>query len=201
MLPLAKWSFPEQYAGAQMRGDSLRVVVGSVGSKDNVTISFAERFSRSEQFDQIFREGMSLVEATAGYLDGAGRKAAKGLTPSLAVVYATESMRLTTRLLELASWLIVRRSLKHNEITAEEALVKRRRIKLGTVGRPQHVKGYVDLPEGLRELIEKSFALNDRILLLDRALDQPPVAIVKTAEPNPVALQVDALAKAFDTRH
>ncbi len=184
-----------------MRVVSLRRMVGSVISKTNVTVSFVERFAKSEQFDHIFKEGMALVEETAVYLDGPGRREAKGLNPALALVYATESMRLTTRLLEIASWLLVRRALKAGEISPEEARVKRRRIKLSTIGRPSHVKGYPELPKGLRDLIEASFSLNDRIVSLDRALEHPE-RIADDAVPNPVAQQLDRLSEAFaGTRH
>ncbi len=175
--------------------------VSSVSSKGGVTVSFVERYARSGQFDQIFKDGMTLVEQTAAYLDGEGRKSAKGLSPAIAVVYATESMRLTTRLLELASWLLVRRSLKAGEISPEEARVKRRRIKLATVGRPAHVKGFAELPEGLRSLIERSFALNDRIVGLDRALDAPEAVVAAIGAANPVGAQITELAKAFAVRH
>ena len=73
---------------------------------------------------------MGLVETTASYLDGQGRKEARALRGPVAVLYATESMRLTTRLLELASWLMIRRALKEGEITATEARTKRERVKL-----------------------------------------------------------------------
>ena len=180
---------------------SLRPNVNSVGSKGGVTVSFVERYARSEQFDQIFKEGMTLVEQTAAYLDGPGRRSAKALTPAVAVVYATESMRLTTRLLELASWLLVRRSLKVGEISPEEARVKRRRIKLVTIGRPAHVKGFTELPEGLQALIERSFALNDRITALDRALDAPEAVVTAIGTANPVGAQISELAKALAVRH
>lgn len=168
----------------------------SVGPNSGVTISFAERFAASEQFDQIFREGMALVETTATYLDGSGRRDSKALSPALGVVYATESMRLTTRLLEVASWLLVRRSLKAGEISPEEARVKRRRIKLATIGRPDHVKGFSELPAELRRLIEASFALNDRIVQIDRALEAPALTVVASGN-NPVQAQMDQLAAAF----
>lgn len=180
-------------------GEVSRKSVGSVGSKDGVTISFAEKFATSEQFDQIFREGMALVETTATYLDGAGRREAKSLSPALAVIYATESMRLTTRLLEIASWLLVRRSVKSGEISAEEARVKRRRIRLASIGRPEHVKGFADLPAELRRLIEASFALNDRIVQIDRALEAPALVLVSD-NPNPVQQQMNRLAAAFGPR-
>lgn len=172
--------------------------VDSALSSGATTVSFGERFQSSEQFDHIFKEGMALVERTASYLDGPGRKEAKGLSGGTGVLYATESMRLTTRLLDLASWLLVRRALREGEISDEEAEKKRRRIKLQAFGRPAHVKGYDTLPEGMRRLIEESFAMHDRIVQLDRAMNLPrdPDATV-TPNPNPVAQQMGLLERAF----
>ena len=161
------------------------------------TVSFGERFQASEQFDHIFKEGMALVERTASYLDGPGRKEAKALAGGVGVLYATESMRLTTRLLDLASWLLIRRALREGEISEEEARKKRRRVKLQAFGRPSHVKGYAELPLGLQSLIEESFMLHDRISQLDRILTTPSAAEVPEAALNPVAHQVGLLQRAF----
>ncbi len=172
--------------------------VFEVTAGDGVTISFGERFQASAQFDQVFKEGMLLVEQTAAYLDGQGRREAKTLKPPASVLYATESMRLTTRLLDLASWLLVRRALKEGEITVEEARRKRQRIKLQALGRPSHIKGFSELPEGLRQLIEDSFKLHDRIVQLDRALSEQPAADnVVPLMSNPVGDQMNLLARAF----
>ncbi len=122
--------------------------VDSAHSGSATTVSFGERFQSSEQFDHIFKEGMALVERTASYLDGPGRREAKTLTGGVGVLYATESMRLTTRLLDLASWLLIRRALREGEITDEEAQKKRRRVKLQAFGRPSHVNGYSELAAG-----------------------------------------------------
>ena len=162
------------------------------------TVSFGELFQSSEQFDQMFKEGMALVERTATYLDGVGRKEAKTLKGGAGVLYATESMRLTTRLLDLASWLLIRRALREREITEEEAAKKRRRVKLQAFGRPSHVKGFDELPDGLKSLIEESFALHDRICQLDRALAKPePASEMPVEIANPVAQQVGMLERAF----
>jgi regulator of CtrA degradation len=160
-----------------------------------VTVSFGEHFAASDQFDAIFKEGMGLVERTATYLDGAGRKEARTLRGPVSVLYATESMRLTTRLLELASWLMIRRALKEGEITAAEARTKCERVKLKGLGRPSHVKGFSDLPEGLRRLVDASFALNERIIRLDQAMQ----VAVENALPaiNPVGAQVSRIEEAF----
>jgi regulator of CtrA degradation len=182
---------------------SSRVMSTGAEMKDGVaatgvTISFGERFAASDQFDAIFKEGMGLVERTASYLDGPGRREARALRGPMSVLYATESMRLTTRLLELASWLMIRRALKEGEISPAEARVKCERVRLKGTGRATHVKGFLDLPEGLRRLVEASFALNDRIIQLDRAMQ------VVTQEPssavNPVRAQVDQLQEAFAPR-
>jgi len=69
-------------------------------------------FARSELFDRTFQEGMALVEETASYLDGPGRQESKSLERRLALGYAGESMRLTTRLMQVASWLLVQRAVR-----------------------------------------------------------------------------------------
>ncbi len=145
---------------------------------------------------------MALVERTAAYLDGPGRKEAKALTGGAGVLYATESMRLTTRLLDLASWLLIRRALKEGEISEDEAAKKRRRVKLQAFGRPDHVKGFTDLPEGLQGLIHESFSLHDRILQLDRAmttLARDP-DVIEERPSNPVGAQMSMLERAFASK-
>jgi regulator of CtrA degradation len=171
-----------------------------------VTISFGERFAASDQFDAIFREGMALVERAAAYLDGAGRKEAKALAGPAAMLYASESMRLTTRLLELASWLMIRRSYKDGEITAEQLARKRERVRLTEPGRISHVKGFDTLPEGLQDLIRASFALNDRIVRLDLAMQvrvdefQPDAMDSPPPLASPVQAQFTRLERAFSGR-
>lgn len=176
-------------------------IVSSVASnsRSGETVSFADHFAASEHFDQIFKDGMALVERTAAYLDGAGRKDAKALSPAINVVYATESMRLTTRLLDLASWLLMRRALRAGEITQEEARVQRRRIRLGVVARPAHVKNFSELPRSLRSLIEESFALQDRIQRIDRALEAARTEQFD-ASTNPVGTQIAEIEAAFGAR-
>ena len=172
--------------------------VENLFADNGVTVSFGERFQASEQFDRIFSEGMALVERSAAYLDGDGRRESKGLPSQITVLYATESMRLTTRLLELASWLLIRRALKEGEITPEEAQRKRGRVRLQSLGRPAHTKGFTELPQGLRDLIEASFALHDRIVQLDRAMtSQGPATAEQGPAANPVANQMRALEQAF----
>jgi len=159
-----------------------------------VAISFGERFAGSEQFNQIFKEGMALVERTAAYLEGEGRREARRLKTPFNIAYANESMRLTTRLLELASWLLIRRALRNGEITADEAARKRTRLRLDFGAQPESVH-FAGLPAGLRALIEESRQLWERIVKLDRAM------LITGGDcgagENPVAKQLERLELAF----
>ena len=94
---------------------------GTAGGADGVTVDFGSRFAESKLFLQVFAEGMALVEETANYLDGEGRQDARGLSRHAAIAYASESMRLTTRLMQLASWLLLRRAVNEGEMTLSEA--------------------------------------------------------------------------------
>ncbi|MDX2258552.1 MAG: DUF1465 family protein [Hyphomicrobiaceae bacterium] len=169
-------------------------------------LSFGAHFQASMQFEAVFREGMALVESTARYLDGAGRAEAKALPPKIGALYATESMRLTTRLLDIASWLLIRRALKAGEISAEEAARKRQRVKLKAIGRASHAGDMAALPEGLRDLIDASYAMHDRIVTLDSAMTSGTARLpagevsacgAAARAANPVARQIDMLKSAF----
>ncbi len=137
---------------------------------DGVTVSFGAKFARSNQFRSVFREGMALVEAAAAYLDGDGRKEARQLQPPHSLAYATESMRLTTRLMQLASWLLIRRAVTEGELTPEQAVEEQRKIKLPVEDfRP--VRDLEALPERLRALILDSVRLQEQVVRFDQMMD------------------------------
>ena len=117
--------------------------------QSDATIDFAVHFATSDQFKTVFKEGMGLVEETANYLDGPGRKEARGLDRHGSIAYATESMRLTTRLMQLASWLLLQRALHAGELTQEEAVSEKHRINLSDIGSGQTLQGGETLPESL----------------------------------------------------
>ena len=51
-------------------------------------VLFGEKLAATQNFSQLFRDGMKLVEETAAYLDGPGRQDSNGLGRSAALGYA-----------------------------------------------------------------------------------------------------------------
>ena len=145
-------------------------------------LSFGERFTTSPQFMKLFREGMDLVEETAEYLDGAGRAESRRLTPPASLAYTSESIRLTTRLTQLASWLLVRRAIASGEITAAQAQTHRHRVTL-SVQSAKRPEGFEALPETFKKLIAESYRLHDRITRLERILGDSAGRPAKSASP------------------
>ncbi len=153
-------------------------------------------FARSELFERTFQEGMELVEETAGYLDGAGRQASKSLSRNAALAYASESMRLTTRLMQVASWLLVQRAVREGDMAPTAACEDRYRLNAeearGAEGEPEADT----LPLELLELVDRAERLYDRVRHLDRRMY---VEAAATEAPHPVLSQLDRLKQAFGT--
>ncbi len=157
-------------------------------------VSFGEHLASSPLFASLFRDGMALVEETAAYLDGPGRQQSKDLGRAAALAYATESMRLTTRLMQLASWLLLHRAVKEGEMSLSQANVEKAKVKLSPTDTtdPNNI---ALLPAELRELIERSRSLQSKVRRLDTTIHAPPVA--PQSVESPVERQLGLLKAAF----
>ncbi|SEP59716.1 regulator of CtrA degradation [Faunimonas pinastri] len=160
-------------------------------------ISFGEAYAQSETFRALFRQGMGLVEETAAYLDGDGRFASRALERPVAAVYARESMRLTTRLMQLASWLLLHRSVIEGDMTAAQAADEKRKIRLEPLGTQNaDEEFFAQLPDRFADLINRSFSLQKQVEMIDAALLGDPAPRAASNE-NPVGAQIASLAAAL----
>ncbi|MEX0751704.1 MAG: DUF1465 family protein [Xanthobacteraceae bacterium] len=158
-------------------------------------VSFGERLANSGIFAALFRDGMALVEETASYLDGPGRQESKKLERTAALAYATESMRLTTRLMQIASWLLLHRAVKEGEMSLAQANKEKAKVKL-SAGRPSDEQACKLLPAKLRDLIERAAKLETKVLRLDATIHTSPAPAA--AKANPVERQLGLLKAAFE---
>ena len=164
-------------------------------SKPDNMISLAEKFAFSDKFKKLFRDGMALVEESATYLDGPGREAAKTLSKSSIVLYGTESMRLTTRLMQLASWLLLQRAANEGEMSSEQFHEEKKKVKLHTLPESNLDDAWDALPAEFTDLVRRSLTLQNRITIIDAEVYQ--MKMVEAEESNPVRQQLDLLSTAF----
>jgi len=150
-----------------------------------------QSFIGSALFERTFEEGMSLVEETAKYLDGQGREESRDLPRKIAMLYAGESMRVTTRLMQAASWLLVQRAVHDGDMDAADAAGDRYRLGSKELCLGGGGDGIDQLPVKLQNLLWRSDSLYRRIARLDDIL-------FRGGGSGPgVKAQFDKLEKAF----
>ena len=164
--------------------------------KQSPAVAIGPRIVASGGFDALYREGMTLIEEVASYLDGDGRAESRDLGREASFVYATESMRLTTRLMQLASWLLLQRAVNEGELTAENARSEKEKVKFSATPSDRGGPGYAELPERLREFILKGDRLFQRVQQFDR-LERGGVPDHAEATVNGIADQLSRLKAAF----
>ena len=123
-------------------------------------------FTGSELFRKLFGEGIDLVEETAAYLDGDGRSESRLLSRSAGLAYAGESMKLTTRLMQIASWLLAQRAVHEGNL--DPAAIFESRYRLA----PRALAGHdvQDMPASLLDYVERAKRLYVRVYYLDQKM-------------------------------
>jgi regulator of CtrA degradation len=163
-------------------------VTAALGGDDKI-----EAFASSDVFERMFHEGMDLVSETAAYLDGEGRAESRALDRSAALSYASESMRLTTRLMQASSWLLVQRAVREGEMTPAQARDPKYRLGARKVcGAESELSD--GLPVRLVVLLQRSARLYERVDRLDTSMYHADPA---EEAPNPVSAQLERLQAAL----
>lgn len=120
-------------------------------------------------FSRTYDEALHLVLEAREYLLGPGRMAVRELSGEGSFCYATESLRLTTRLTEAMSWLMYQRAVLEGEISAEEGQAEECHLQYQETCLPEEESEDIHLlPQGLVSLLDRSEALYRRIERLDR---------------------------------
>lgn len=160
-------------------------------------VAMGPRFIASGGFDALYRQGMALIEEVAAYLDGDGREESRALPRDASFIYATESMRLTTRLMQLASWLLLQRAVHEGEITSENAREEKQKVKFSATPVERGGPGWNDLPPKLVEYIAQGDRLFDRVMQFDKIERGDVEDINRESKRNDVVDQLSRLQAAF----
>lgn len=174
-----------------------RAVISEQGQMPSNMISLAERMVFSDSFKPIYAEGMDMVEEAASYLDGEGREDARNLSRVAATLYAAESMRLTTRLMQIASWLLLQRAARSGEMTRLQVSAEKAKVRLDTPSAGEVAQGWSELPAAFTELVDRSMRLQARVRRMDREVYGEVVSLQGVPRGNPVSEQIVLLKTAF----
>ncbi|MBA3449233.1 MAG: DUF1465 family protein [Pseudaminobacter sp.] len=174
--------------------------MGEPSRESAKTIRLAERRIFSQSFKPLYDEGMGLVERTAEYLDGPGRAEAKTLSRLAATLYAAESMRLTTRLMQIASWLLLQRAANSGEMTRDQVSAEKSKVRLDTASAHAEATGWNELPAAFLGLVNHSLSLQALVRRMDEEIygrnGDGPVS-TSSRKTNPVSDQITLLNTAF----
>ena len=163
------------------------------------TIKLAERRVFTQSFKPLYDEGMGLVEQAAEYLDGKGRLEAKHLSRMAATLYAAESMRLTTRLMQIASWLLLQRAANSGEMSRDQVAAEKSKVRLDTASANAEAAGWDELPGDFVALVRHSLNLQSLVRRMDDEIYGKNAASSdgSAPAPNPVSDQISLLNTAF----
>ena len=115
--------------------------------------------------ESLYLEAMTLADEARSYFDREGATDRGKLDPVARVAFSCESLKVTTRLMHVVSWLLVRKAVHAGEIEAAEAGHPDRRLGRATDSDDPARLAY--LPARSREIVDRSRDLYDRVSRLD----------------------------------
>jgi len=166
------------------------------GNPDSQATHIGPHLVASRDFIRLYTHGMGLIEEVASYLDGEGRAHSRGLSREAGFLYATESMRLTTRLMQMASWLLLQRAVQEKEMSAQSARAEKSKVKFSATPSQRGGPGWDELPEQFLDYIGQGDRLFERVVKFD-ILDRGEVPTVPARDDNDIADQMTRLQDAF----
>jgi regulator of CtrA degradation len=119
-------------------------------------------------FRRTYDEAFDLTVEARDYFAGSGQADSRRLEDREKLIASCESMRITSRLIQVMAWLMMQRALYEGEIDFEEACAEYNRLSGGGVCLDNHSEMDETLPSRLRSLLARSYRLYLRIDRLDQ---------------------------------
>ena len=117
--------------------------------------------------DRLYDDAYGLLIESRNYIAYVLPMAREGLSTESRLQTTYHSTRLTTRLLEIMSWLLAQRAVHRGEMSLRDAREQGFVISNDTTCQFQDDEISDSLPGGLRALLERSNALYNRLYRLD----------------------------------
>ncbi|AHA27404.1 DUF1465 family protein [Candidatus Liberibacter americanus] len=134
------------------------------------SISFINRTVSSIRLRVLYEESMSLVEEASSYFDEEGLSLSKLLPRVSSSLYISESVLLTTRLMQMISWLLLQRAFEDKEMSLEQVITEKKKIQFNVDEIDYDSPEWNDMPCFFKNLVERSLHLQNRIISLDKEI-------------------------------
>ena len=121
--------------------------------------------------DSLYVEAMVLADEARAYFDSSGRDDRLSLDPIVRVGFACESLKVTTRLMQIIAWLLTQRAVAAGELSRDQARTPERRLGEAPESEADLLPA---LPETALMLIRASQELYDRIRRIDEGSAPEP---------------------------
>ncbi|WP_375617868.1 MULTISPECIES: DUF1465 family protein [unclassified Bartonella] len=146
-------------------------------------------------FNRLYEETMALIEKTAAYIDSEGKLVARSLSAEVSAVYAKEAMYLSTRLMQIASQLLLLRAEREGEMSSEQIKKEIVKVSLHTPTLELETPHWHELPEIFRQFVSHSLRLEARITYMRAGWETADSCALE--DDNPVGKQIELLKTAF----
>ncbi|EJF82742.1 hypothetical protein MCU_01337 [Bartonella elizabethae Re6043vi] len=146
-------------------------------------------------FNRLYEETMALIEKTAAYIDSEGKVVARSLSTEISALYAKEAMYLSTRLMQIASQLLLLRAEREGEMSSEQIKKEIVKVSLQTPTLELETPHWNELPEIFRQFVAHSLRLEARIKYMRAGWEAAASSTLE--DENPVGKQIELLKTAF----
>ncbi|RME67541.1 MAG: DUF1465 family protein [Alphaproteobacteria bacterium] len=120
--------------------------------------------------DRLYDEAVALADEARTYFGMHSKLDRQRLAPIDRVLYTCESLRISTRLMHVISWLMVRKAVARGEITAEEGLRAERRLGDAELCQQTERGALRRMPPMVSSLSYRSQAIFDRAWRMEQDL-------------------------------
>jgi len=124
-------------------------------------------------FRGTYEEAFDLLVEARNYVERHVPAFRYSANPPDPMAMTMETMRLTSRLTQVMAWLMAQRAVHEGEIGAAEFVDDKYRLEGHDVCLQRAIEGMDDLPDGLGDLMDRSYELYNRIMRLDMQFVDP----------------------------
>jgi len=120
--------------------------------------------------DGLYLEAMQLTEEARTYFDQLAVADRQHMDPASRVFFSCESLKVTTRLMHVIAWLLVRKAVEAGEMPAAEATRPERRLGRASPTSAQGEPRLEKLPAKALGMIQRSQDLYQRVARIEAGL-------------------------------